>query len=148
MKRFLLLGLALAAFPAAAEPRWKAELQRDLVQIQEGKYVIDRFSVCTVANAPAGSESIQTRTYAEAPVDLLSRDHVVAYLTEVNLLTVLGLTGGGAQVVCRPVQKPTGRVDLETRLTMNADGMQWVIQNRDGESDTSTVSWSDVFPEE
>lgn len=148
MRRFLLLGLVLATCPAAAEPRWKTELRKDLVQVKDGKYVVDRYSVCSVANAPPETATFQTRAYAEAPVDLMNRDHVVAYVTEANLLTVLGLTSGGAQVECRPAATPAAQVDLETRLLMTAEGMNWEIRNREGGSDTTSVTWADVFPEE
>ena len=106
----LILGAALSLQPALAQsnPSAEARLRSEVVTEQDGKFTIDRFSICQL-HRPAelgggASEPFQVKSHMEASVDgFISRDNFVTFSTEIGFQSRPVASAGSCPVqpVCR-----------------------------------------------
>ena len=93
----------------------------------------------------------------EAPADgFISRDNFVTFSTEIAFQLrvdfasefILGLTPSEAlaALLCKQIESPIGKVDLELDLYMTRDGVQVGIrETSSGESETQTRTWNQML---
>ncbi len=159
----LMLGAALSLQPALAQsnPSAQARLQSDVVTEQDGKFTIDRFSICQLfrpADLGGGaSEPFQVKSHMEAAADgFISRDNFLTFSTEIGFQLrvsfaadfIQGLTAIEAigALQCKPLEAPIGKVDLELDIYMTADGVQvGMLETGSGERDTQTRTWNQML---
>lgn len=158
-----ILGAALSLQPALAQsnPSVEARLRNDVVTEQEGKFTIDRFSICQLVR-PAilgggTTDPFQVKSHMEAPTDgFISRDNFVTFSTEIAFQLrvdfasefIPGLTPSEALAAlqCKQIGSPIGKVDLELDLYMTRDGVQVGIrETNSGESETQTRTWNQML---
>ena len=143
---------------ALAGPGWKDEISRDYIRLDGGKWILDEYDICSFSLPDRlggrSSDNFQIRTYAEGVV---SRDYFALASAQYATLFVLGL----AQAVpgltlaeaieglkCRTMDAPIGTVDLELKISMTADGVQFEVgDTRAGTSNRSTSTWAELYPE-
>jgi len=134
------LGVALAPSPgsAAEASDWKQVLAKDLVKVQGATMVIEAYEVCTTDEA-----SLQLHLRSQAPKDGgISRDNFVAFTVMARLAAESEL----GEVACKEVEAPIGEVDVRISIHMTREGFRREYRDRrTGETDASTVLWSDVF---
>jgi hypothetical protein len=145
----LAVAFALPAAAAAGEPSRLG----DLVQVRDGKFVSESYSLCEVRR-PEGlgpPPRFQMRLYSEAPAKgVVSRDYFVAYTANVlatlrmELAARTGVMPSQANnfLVCREVSAPIGSPDVELRVFIAADGMQVeVVDTSTGRVSRTTSPW-------
>ncbi len=158
-----ILGAALSLQPALAQsnPSAEARLRSDVVTEQDGKFTIDRFSICQLfrpADLGGGaSEPFQVKSHMEAAADgFISRDNFLTFSTEIGFQLrvsfaadfIPGLTAIEAigALQCKPLEAPIGKVDLELEVFMTPDGVQvGMLETSSGESDTQTRTWTQML---
>jgi len=159
----LISGATLTLQPALAQsnPSAEARLRSDIVKEQDGKFTIDRFSICQLyrpSDLGGGtSEPFQVKSHMEAPADgFISRDNFVTISTETAFQLrvsfaadyILGLTATEAlsALQCKPIDAPIGKVDLELDLVMAKGGVQVaILETGSGERDTQTRTWNQML---
>ncbi len=159
----LISGAALSLQPALAQssPSAEARLRSDVVAEQEGKFTIDRFSICQLfrpAELGGGAtEPFQVKSHMEAPADgFISCDNFLVFSTEIivqlrvnfagDLIQGLTPSEALAALKCKPIEAPIGKVDLEADLYMTPDGVQVaILETSSGQSDTQTRTWNQVL---
>jgi hypothetical protein len=159
MKRFApiasLLALALAAAGAAGTARADERLLRDLVRVEAGKLVYEDVSLCTLAPPAGAASKFQVRSRAEAPATgTISRDAFVALIsrieTELSLSmadAIPGITPSQAldALECEQLAAPIGKVDLEIRTTVSAEGLAVEIEDtRVGKTRRYASTWKQL----
>jgi len=161
MRAGMLVATLAISIAAAASPAFAADaterLQRDLVQVKDGKFVYDDLSICHL-NLPSGpSNKFQIRSRASAPAaGVISRDRFVALVTATEVVLSLGMAEGasGAQTAsralgaldCDPLDAPIGAVDIELTTTMTAEGMQVEVTSTATNKVTrSTRTWQEIY---
>jgi hypothetical protein len=159
----LILATALSLQPALAQSNSavEARLRSDVVTEQEGKFTIDRFSICQLVRpvtlGGGATDPFQVKSHMEAPADgFISRDNFVTFSTEVAFQLrvdfasqfIQGLTPSEAlaALLCKQIESPIGKVDLELDLYMTRDGVQVGIrETSSGESETQTRTWNQML---
>ncbi len=158
-----LVLLAICGMPALAQQTDSIEqrLKSDLVMEQEGKFVIERFSICQLVR-PAelgggATEPFQVKSQAEAPAGgFISRDKFVVLFAETasslridfaeNLIAGLTPSQALSALRCRRIKEPIGDVDLEVNLHMTSDGMQVeAVDTATGKKDRQTRTWDQLL---
>jgi hypothetical protein len=134
----LLPGLPVPPAAGADGPGWKHELARDLVKVQGDTMVVEAYEVCTTDEA-----SYQLHLRSQAPRDGgISRDNFVAFTVMARLAAESEL----GEADCKEVSAPIGEVDVRISIQMTGEGFRREYHDRrTGETDSSTVLWSDVF---
>jgi len=99
-----------------------------VVTEQDGKFIIDRFSICQLIRPSelggGASEPFQVKSHMEAAADgFISRDNFLTFSTEITFQLqvsfaadfIPGLTAIEAigALQCKPLEAPIGKVDLE-----------------------------------
>ena len=159
----LVLGAALSLQPALAQsnPSAQARLRSNVVTEQDGKFTIDRFSICQLFRPSelggGASEPFQVKSHMEAAADgFISRDNFLTFSTEIAFQLrvsfaadfILGLTPSEAigALQCKPLEAPIGKVDLELDVYMTPDGVQvGMLETGSGERDTQTRTWGQML---
>ncbi len=158
-----IVGATLSLQPALAQSNSSAEarLRSEVVTEQDGKFTIDRFSICQL-HRPAelgggASEPFQVKSHMEASSDgFISRDNFLTFSTEIAFQLrvsfaadfIQGLTAieaiGALQY--QPIEAPIGKVDLELDLVMTPGGVQVaILETGSGQSDTQTRTWNQML---
>lgn len=133
------LAMTLTTMLAAADDGIPERLET-VVRVEGGKMIMEDFMDCLLDQerlGRAGEPPLKrvVRTYAEAPESgVVSRDFFVQTATSNQTLLVLVpmvLAGRGAgpdaveALTCRDLDPPVERVDIELKLFMSADGLQF-----------------------
>ena len=158
-----ILVAALSLQPALAQSNTSAQarLQSDVVTEQDGKFTIDRFSICQLFRPSelggGASEPFQVKSHMEAAADgFISRDNFLTFSTEIAFQLrvsfaadfILGLTPSEAigALQCKPLEAPIGKVDLELDVFMTPYGVQvGMLETGSGERDTQTRTWNQML---
>ena len=157
MKKYVaLMALALVtASSAGAQQQWRDELLEDLVNIRDGKMVIEAYSLDRISLAQYEPVEFQVKLYSEVPATgVISRDNFVA-LSAVLAITVLQLALAEAFDVpaseflaaydSKDLDQPIGRPDLEINIYMTAEGFQLeFIDTTTGQTSRVTQTWDKV----
>ena len=158
-----ILGATLSLQPALAQSNISAQdrLRSDVVTEQDGKFTIDRFSICQLFRPSelggGASEPFQVKSHMEAAADgFISRDNFLTFSTEIGFQLrvsfaadfIPGLTAIEAigALQCKPLEAPIGKVDLELDVYMTPDGVQvGMLETGSGERDTQTRTWNQML---
>ena len=159
----LISGATLSLQPALAQsnPAAEARLRSEVVTEQDGKFTIDRFSICQLFRPEelggGTTDPFQVKSHVEAPADgFISRDNFLTFSTEIIFQLrvnfagdlIQGLTPAQAMAAlqCRPIEAPIGRVDLELDLYMTQDGVQvGILETASRQIDTQTRTWNQIL---
>ena len=157
MSRMLTVLLTLLAVPtgARAQGDWQQTVRQDLVSLRDGKWVIEEFSVESIAIPGYQPVEYQLRLYAEVPANtVVSRDFFVRTTFEVQAAMLLSVIAEAYQTTpaqflegleSKPLQAAIGTPDVELSLFMTAEGLQieWK-DNTNGQVSRNTMRWAEV----
>lgn len=126
----------------------------DIVQVRNGKFVIDGTLVCEVApEAKQAPVTLQVKTHSEAPTNVVSRDWFVAISTVLELDIRAGIvraSGLGVNldnisaVDCEKRPEVSGDSDFDVDIQMTVDGVTFAMNdNSTGETATLDHTWAD-----
>jgi hypothetical protein len=160
----LSIGVAWLTLTAASGARAESEAveptsfaRSELVRVQAGVFEIDHESLCTMRDTDAKpSERARVRVYATAPAQAISRDQLVALVTRLESVFLMGIgeawrPGSTAMTMaqildCRPRQSPSADADQELRIVVSADGFEATFLNRrTGTSSSHSETWAEAF---
>jgi len=135
----------------------KAHLLSDIVQVKDGKFVIEEYRICQIRRPEefggGATVPIKVKRHVEAPAKgVISRDNFIRISTEV--LNNLGITFVGQMIegitaeqaqtalVCKQFFQPIGAYDYEVDLSMDANGMNLnILETTTKEKMQQSVSW-------
>lgn len=142
-------------FAQSTKIDYSENLQKDIVQIIDNKYVINACWLLTSSN----NDNIQVKFFSTAPVSVLSRDKFVLYSTSLFTTSVIFTVAAfleeldfkdldfnnvdDTKIII--LDEPIGAVDLELSLIMTKNGLQMSFSS-DGEKENITLTW-DEFSE-
>ena len=142
------LLLILTTIKSYAQTDWKEELTKNIVKVEYGKYYVEKYMLYTVEN----NASIQVKTSAVAPIEVISRDKFVAFYstyTTIIILTAI-LTKVGidnlSDLNSHELDKLIGQPDLSIHLEMTKTGFQLQL-TADGGTSRQTMTWEDFYKE-
>lgn len=137
---FLFVGIILS-FNSFSQDHQK-ELLKDVVVISGDKYTATDFNLLSLSD---GTTTFQIKSYAEAPVNVISRDNFVAFFTVIVYEMINGLTED-KDAKQTDLEEIIGNPDVEINLFMNKTGVQIEVKGSNG-TNRITQKWSDFFKE-
>ena len=137
---FLFAGVILS-FNSFSQDHQK-ELLKDVVVISGDKYTATDFNLLSLSD---GTTTFQIKSYAEAPVSVISRDNFVAFFTVIVYEMINGLTED-KDAKQTDLEEIIGNPDVEINLFMNKTGVQIEVKGSNG-TNRVTQKWSDFFKE-
>ena len=135
----------------------KEHLLTDIVQVKDGKFVIEEYRICQIRRPEefggGATVPIKVKRHVEAPAKgVISRDNFIRISTEVlNSLgttfvgqMIEGITAEQAQtaLVCKQFFQPIGAYDYEVDLIMDANGLNLnILETTTKEKVQQSMSW-------
>ena len=141
MKNILLIIFLLGAtMPFCNAQSSKAALTNELVKIENGKWIINYFTLLSYSD----KSTKQVKSHAEAPaVGVISRDYFVALVTTV-VYEMIYKGSADANIETKDLDEITGNPDIEINVFMSKTGLQ--IEYKEGANvKRNTVTWDDMF---
>ncbi|MGH0036960.1 MAG: hypothetical protein ACQGVK_18185 [Myxococcota bacterium] len=146
--------------PAAALT-WQRDLSKPLLEVSDGKMVMDQVSLCRYQSPGSGTAErryFHLRVHSEAPDGaFISPDNFVAVTVGLTTRVILALAERVPDVSplqafralrCKGVSSPLGEVEHELRFEMKSEGIDVKRTNRlTGERIREVMKWSDLYPE-
>ena len=148
IKPIFALLMILTTINGYAQTDWKKELTKNVVKVEDGKYSVERYVLYTNENM----SSIQVKSSAVAPINVLSRDKFVAFYSSYTTIIILTaiLTKVGidhlSDLKSKELDKLIGQPDLSIHLEMTNTGIQ-IQFSVDGETSRQTMTWEDFYKE-
>jgi hypothetical protein len=163
MSSFLvgIVGLTITAPSGALAGTESVEptlfIRSNLVREQAGSFEVNHDSLCVMRDAEArASERARVRVYATAPAGVISRDQLVALVTRLESVFLMGIgevwrPGATAMTMaqildCRPRRSSSGDADQEMRIVVTTQGFEATFLNhRSGASSSHSETWAEAF---
>ena len=158
--RFQLVVAALCSLPVQVVAQEAAsDLLEPMVELQDGKMVIEFYTLDRISLPGYDPMQFQVKHYAEAPAEgIVSRDNFVAITTALNLMLLQQSFASALNVPAsafldaydiQDLDALIGTPDLELTLVLAAGGLQIEIKNtRTGEVSRTTQTWAEFRGEE
>jgi len=123
------------------------EMKDPYVKVIGNKFIIENYTLYT---DKTNSNSFQVKVKAEAPKDLIHRDHFVGLVSSSEMLVVSSLLNDAKidieNVKLRTLKKPIGQVNLEIRFILTEEGVQTSFIDANGEKIfVHTSTWKEFF---
>lgn len=138
---FALLFVGLSAF---SQTDWRAELQKETVTIEDGKYNTTEFQLLKFQNGG----SLQMEITSSATLGTMNRDNFITIHTTLGLFTIFGILNELGftldDVDFEDLDEAIGTPDLRLLFTMTKNGIQIVITTEDG-TERETMTWEEFF---
>src|SRR5450759_4172360 len=81
-KSFFAILLILSTINSYGQTDWKEKLTKNIVKVENGKYSVEEYTLFTIDN----TTTIQFKTSAVAPIDVLCRDKFVSFYSSYTTL--------------------------------------------------------------
>ena len=146
-KSFFAILLILSTINSYGQTDWKEKLTKNIVKVENGKYSVEEYTLFTIEN----KASIQFKTSAVAPIDVLSRDKFVSFYSSYTTLIMLTaiLSKGGidlSNVNSKALDKLIGQPDISIHLELTNKGIQIQLTTDEGTS-RQTMTWEEFYKE-
>jgi len=144
-------AILLVTVPAQAKKDWRKLLREPAVQKKGGKYIMSEYGLMSFPKLK-GAKQIQVHVYTEAPASgVISRDNVVAISTMMQTVLLMSMAeeasrkarqkiGVGDLYKWEEIDAPIGKVDLEIRMIMTKEGMQFSVGRK-----SFTRTWAQIY---
>ena len=156
MKALILVGALVGFVPsfATAQTDRRAMMMEDLVSVDDGKWVIEEFSMERLDVPGYEPVEYQLRLYAEVPnTGVMTRDFFVRITYETQAAILLSMLAEAYQTTpsqflvayeSTPLQAAIGQPDVELSLFMTEEGIQFEWKDTTtGQTNRSTILWDD-----
>jgi len=153
--RFQIAVAALCILPLqVVAQEADSDLLEPMVEIQDGKMIIESYTLDKISLPGYDPMQFQVRHYAEAPAEgVIGRDNFVALTTALNLMLLQQSFAAALNVPAsafldaydiQDLDAPIGTPDLELTLIVAAGGIQIEIKNTTtGEVSRMTQTWAE-----
>ena len=145
-KKFIFLFCILVSMSVYSQNSLE-EMKDPYVKVIGNKFIIENYTLYT---DKTNSNSFQVKVKAEAPKDLIHRDHFVGLVSSSEILVVSSLLNDAKidieNVKLRTLKKPIGQVNLEIRFILTEEGVQTSFIDANGEKIfVHTSTWKEFF---
>jgi|GEM_PF-1241729 len=145
-KKFIFLFCILVSMSVYSQNSLE-EMKEPYVKVIGNKFIIENYTLYT---DKTNSNSFQVKVKAEAPKDLIHRDHFVGLVSSSEMLVVSSLLNDAKidieNVKLRTLKKPIGQVNLEIRFILTEEGVQTSFIDANGENIfVHTSTWKEFF---
>ena len=145
-KKFIFLFCILVSMSVYSQNSLE-EMKDPYVKVIGNKFIIENYTLYT---DKTNSNSFQVKVKAEAPKDLIHRDHFVGLVSSSEMLVVSSLLNDAKidieNVKQRTLKKPIGQVNLEIRFILTEEGVQTSFIDANGENIfVHTSTWKEFF---
>lgn len=144
-KKFIFLFCILVSMSVYSQNSLE-EMKAPYVKVIGNKFIIENYTLYT---DKTNSNSFQVKVKAEAPKDLIHRDHFVGLVSSSEMLVVSSLLNDAKidieNVKLRTLKKPIGQVNLEIRFILTKEGVQTSFIDANGEKIFVQTSWKEYF---
>ena len=144
-KKFIFLFCILVSMSVYSQNSLE-EMKDPYVKVIGNKFIIENYTLYT---DKTNSNSFQVKVKAEAPKDLIHRDHFVGLVSSSEMLVVSSLLNDAKidieNVKLRTLKKPIGQVNLEIRFILTKEGVQTSFIEANGEKIFVQTSWKEYF---
>ena len=145
-KKFIFLFCILVSMSVYSQNSLE-EMKEPYVKVIGNKFIIENYTLYT---DKTNSNSFQVKVKAEAPKDLIHRDHFVGLVSSSEMLVVSSLLNDAKIdieiVKLRTLKKPIGQVNLEIRFILTEEGVQTSFIDANGENIfVHTSTWKEFF---
>lgn len=145
-KKFIFLFCILVSMSVYSQNSLE-EMKDPYVKVIGNKFIIENYTLYT---DKTNSNSFQVKVKAEAPKDLIHRDHFVGLVSSSEMLVVSSLLNDAKidieNVKLRTLKKPIGQVNLEIRFILTEEGVQTSFIDANGENIfVHTSTWKEFF---
>lgn len=145
-KKFIFLFCILVSMSVYSQNSLE-EMKDPYVKVIGNKFIIENYTLYT---DKTNSNSFQVKVKAEAPKDLIHRDHFVGLVSSSEMLVVSSLLNDAKidieNVKLRTLKKPIGQVNLEIRFILTEEGVQTSFIDANGEKIfVHTSTWKEFF---
>lgn len=145
-KKFIFLFCILVSMSVYSQNSLE-EMKEPYVKVIGNKFIIENYTLYT---DKTNSNSFQVKVKAEAPKDLIHRDHFVGLVSSSEMLVVSSLLNDAKidieNVKQRTLKKPIGQVNLEIRFILTEEGVQTSFIDANGENIfVHTSTWKEFF---
>ena len=133
-KKFIFLFCILVSMSVYSQNSLE-DMKEPYVKVIGNKFIIENYTLYT---DKTNSNSFQVKVKAEAPKDLIHRDHFVGLVSSSEMLVVSSLLNDAKidieNVKLRTLKKPIGQVNLEIRFILTEEGVQTSFIDANGEN--------------
>ena len=145
-KKFIFLFCILVSMSVYSQNSLE-EMKDPYVKVIGNKFIIENYTLYT---DKTNSNSFQVKVKAEAPKDLIHRDHFVGLVSSSEMLVVSSLLNDAKidieNVKLRTLKNPIGQVNLEIRFILTEEGVQTSFIDANGEKIfVHTSTWKEFF---
>lgn len=145
-KKFIFLFCILVSMSVYSQNSLE-EMKEPYVKVIGNKFIIENYTLYT---DKTNSNSFQVKVKAEAPKDLIHRDHFVGLVSSSEMLVVSSLLNDAKidieNVKLKTLKKPIGQVNLEIRFILTEEGVQTSFIDANGENIfVHTSTWKEFF---
>lgn len=143
MKKWILLVICFFSVLSAFSID-KKELLSEEVVILKDKFTTTNFTLYT--NKISG-ESYQIKSYAEAPINIISRDNFIGYYCAVITmieLVILSETANLDNINFTNLDEIIGSPDMIINIIMTKNGIQFEVNNNERNISRNTILWEDL----
>ena len=142
-KKFIFLFCILVSMSVYSQNSLE-EMKDPYVKVIGNKFIIENYTLYT---DKTNSNSFQVKVKAEAPKDLIHRDHFVGLVSSSEMLVVSSLLNDAKiYVKLRTLKNPIGQVNLEIRFILTEEGVQTSFIDANGENIfVHTSTWKEFF---
>jgi|GEM_PF-1295836 len=146
IKSLLIIVIIMITINSYSQTDWKTKLTTDIVKLENNKYSVEEFMLVKIDE----ETTIQFKTSAVAPVDVISRDNFVSIYSTygvIFLIAILNESGTDiSNLDIKELDELIGQPDISIHFEMTKNGIQ-IQLIIDEETTRQTMTWEDVFKE-
>lgn len=138
---FMLISL-ISINSSFAQKDYSARLQKEIVKIDEGKYISNDYLYLKFSN----DNTMQIKVSASCPIEVMTRDNFINIYSTISTMILLA-TFAEADVEIpemKELDELIGDPDITYNIVMAKNGMQIQVITAEGK-ETDTMKWEDFF---
>lgn len=136
--------LSLISISAFSQTEWKTRLLKDIVKVENGNYSVEEYTLVKINE----KNSIQFKTSAVAPVNVISRDKFVSFYSTYEIVILYALMNKNVtdftSIDMEKLDELIGQPDITLHFEMTKNGIQIQITT-EGETVKQTMTWDDIY---
>jgi hypothetical protein len=139
----MIIGILLFPKIASSQIDWRAELKEDIVEVVNGKYKAEEFTLIKIAD-----DNFQIKMSATGSVDVMSRDNFVSIYHSYGTILLLGMFDAAgisiSSIELKTLDELIGEPDITLNFIMAKSGIQIQIITDEG-VERITFTWEEVY---
>lgn len=143
--RTLMLSiLSLISISANSQTDWQTGLLTDIVKVEKGNYFVEEYTLVKIDE----TNSIQLKTSARSPINIISRDKFVSMYSTYQVVILYALLYKNVTdftgINMEKLDELIGQPDITLHFEMTRIGIQ-IQFTSEGETVNQTMTWDDIF---